>query len=180
MVLSVILAIPSLAMACTCHWGGPFAKVALSQELVVYGEVLDYYKHSMEVKVLEVLKGKEVRGTIRIWGDTGALCRPYVDSFPIGTRWLFAVSSLPKDMLEDQSVSLWGWFFFRSPKNDYVISICGDFWVAVRGEWAVGRITAPQHSQTLEWVLLGDIISWVRLNGQGVALSPRPAPATDR
>ncbi len=180
MVLSAILAVPSLAMACTCHWGGPFAKVALGQDLVVYGEVLDYYKHSMEVKVLEVFKGKEGRGTIRIWGDNGALCRPYVRSFPIGPRWVFAISSFPKDMGEDQPLSFWDRFFSRSPKRDYAISICGDFWLAVQGERAVGRITAPQHSQILEWVPLGEIISWVRLNGQGVRLSPMPATATDR
>lgn len=179
-VLLTILAVPSPAMACTCHWGGPFAKVALGQELVVYGEVLDYYRHSMEVKVLEVLKGKEDRGTIRIWGDNGALCRPYVTSFPIGTRWIFAVSSFPKDMGEDQPPSFWDRFLSRSSKRDYAISVCGDFWVAVRGERAVGRITTPQHSQILEWVPLGELISWVRLNGQGITLSPTPFPAIER
>lgn len=55
MSLVALLAVQHLAMACTCLWGGPFAKIALGQELVVYGEVLDYYRHSMEVKVLEVL-----------------------------------------------------------------------------------------------------------------------------
>jgi len=55
MALVALLTAQNLAMACTCSWRGPFAKVALGQELVVYGEVLDYYKHSMEVKVLEVL-----------------------------------------------------------------------------------------------------------------------------
>ena len=58
MSLVALLAVQHLAMACTCLWGGPFAKIALGQELVVSGEVLGYYRHSMEVKVLEVLKGK--------------------------------------------------------------------------------------------------------------------------
>jgi hypothetical protein len=180
MALVALLTAQNLAMACTCSWRGPFAKVALGQELVVYGEVLDYYKHSMEVKVLEVLRGKEDRGTIRIWGDNGALCRPYVESFPIGTRWLFAVSSLPKDMVDDQSPSLWSRLFSSPSKRDYVISICGDFWLAIRGERAVGRITSPEHSQILEWVPLREIILWVRSNGQGVTLSPTPATATHR
>ena len=62
MALVALLTAQNLATACTCLWGGPFAKVALGQELVVYGEVLDHYRQSMEVKVLEVLKGKEERG----------------------------------------------------------------------------------------------------------------------
>ena len=180
MSLVALLAVQHLAMACTCLWGGPFAKIALGQELVVYGEVLGYYRHSMEVKVLEVLQGKEERSTIRIWGDNGALCRPYVHGFPIGTRWLFAVSALPEAMMNDQSPSFLGRFFTNPSRRDYVISFCGDFWVAVRGERAVGRITTPQHSRILEWVPLREIISWVRLNGQGVTLAPTPAPVSER
>jgi len=188
MSLVALLAVQHLAMACTCLWGGPFAKISLGQELVVYGEMLGYYRHSMEVKVLEVLKGKEEEGsTIRIWGDNGALCRPYVNGFPIGTRWIFAVSTLPETMMNDQSPSSlgrlfsnWGRLFSNPSRPDYVLSVCGDFSVAVRGERAVGRITTPQHSQILEWVPLREIISWVRLNGQGVPLSPTPAPVTDR
>jgi len=179
-VLLAVLAVPHLAMACTCLWGGPFAKVALGQELVLYGEVLDYYRHGMEVKVIEILKGKEERSTIRIWGDNGALCRPYVNSFPIGTRWIFAISALPEAMMDDQSPSFWGRFFPKSSKRDYVISVCGDFWVAVRGERAVGRITTPQWSQPPEWVPLSEIISWVNSNGHGITLSPTPASLPDR
>ncbi len=64
-VLLAVLAVPHLAMACTCLWGGPFAKVALGQELVLYGEVLDYYRHGMEVKVIEILKGREKKREAR-------------------------------------------------------------------------------------------------------------------
>ncbi len=82
-VLSAILAVPSLAMACTCHWGGPIAKVALGQKLIVYGEVLDYYKHSMEVKVLEVLKGKKRRGARYAFGGiTGPFADHMCAAFP--------------------------------------------------------------------------------------------------
>jgi hypothetical protein len=179
-VLLAILAVPNLAVACTCSWRGPFAKVALGSELVVHGEVVDYYRHSMEVKVLEILKGEEGRNTIRIWGDNGALCRPYVTSFPIGSRWIFAVSPLPERMMDDQSLSFWDRFITKPPKRDYVISVCGDFWVEVRGERATGRITTSQHSPLLEWVPLGELLSWVRSNGQGVTLSPTPVPATER
>jgi hypothetical protein len=180
MVLLAVLAIPNLAMACSCVWAGPFAKVAPGRELVVYGEVLDYYGHSMEVKVLEVLKGKEERSTIRIWGDNGALCRPYVTSFPIGTRWLFAVSPLRETLADKQPASFWEGFFSRAGRKEYAISVCGDFWLAVRGEMAVGRITIEHHSQSQEWVPLKDIVVWIRSNGQAVKLSPTPLSPSDR
>jgi len=82
--------------------------------------------------------------------------------------------------MNDQSPWFLGRFITNPSKRDYVISICGDLWVAVRGERAVGRITTPQHSRILEWVPLREIISWVRLNGQGVTLAPTPAPVSDR
>ena len=92
--LLMTLSLPSLAIGCSCMWGGPFTKVALGKELIVLGEVRSHHKNSMEVKVLEVLKGKEERKTIRIWGDNAALCRPYVSAFPVGTTWLLAVFPL--------------------------------------------------------------------------------------
>ena len=86
--------------------------------------------------------------TIRVWGDTGALCRPYVTSFPIGTRWIFAVrrSHTPGE-------------------GDYAITFCGEHWLEVRGDQAVGRITRPQYGEVLESVALADALAWVRSGG---------------
>lgn len=55
--LVAALAAPGLALACSCVWGGPFVKVALRTDLIVLAEVRSYHRHSMEVAVLEVLKG---------------------------------------------------------------------------------------------------------------------------
>ena len=51
MSLVALLAVQDLAVACPCLWDGPFAKVAVGQELVLQTEVQDHYKHSMDVKV---------------------------------------------------------------------------------------------------------------------------------
>jgi hypothetical protein len=69
---------PGVALACTCMWAGPFTRVALQTDLVVLAEVRGYHRHGMDVVVLEVLKGREPRPIMRIWGDTGAACCPYV------------------------------------------------------------------------------------------------------
>jgi hypothetical protein len=139
---------PGVALACTCAWVGPFTKMALGADLVVLAEVRGYQRHGMDVTVLEVLRGREPRRTIRVWGDTGALCRPYVTSFPVGTRWILAVSRS------------------RTPgEGDYAIAFCGEHWLQVRGEQAVGRITRPQYGEVLESVALADVLTWVRSGG---------------
>ncbi|HZY30211.1 MAG TPA: hypothetical protein VFF86_01080 [Candidatus Methylomirabilis sp.] len=150
LVLLAIPGLPNLAFACSCVWAGPFSKVALGKELIVLGEVLSHYKNSMEFQILDVVQGTEERRTIRIWGDNGALCRPYVAHFPIGTRWLLAVFPLPEKTGETRPP----WQGFASPpgRREYAISVCGDFWLEVRGETAIGRITVNDYSNFLEWV----------------------------
>lgn len=63
---------------------------------------------AMEVEVFEVLKGSARGRRLRIWGDDGAQCRPYVSGFTVGTEWIFAVN--------------------RLRGGDYVISVCGEYW----------------------------------------------------
>jgi hypothetical protein len=155
-----VLAAPTVAFACSCLWGGPFTKVALRTDLVVLAEVRSYYRHSMDVAVVEILKGAEERATIRIWGDTGALCRPYVTTFPPGTRWIFA--------LQRQ----------REPGGrDYTISVCGDFWLEVRGGQAVGRVAVAEHGPINESVPLADMLTWIRSGGAAPLV---PLPITTR
>jgi hypothetical protein len=152
--LVVVSLAPSLALACTCMWAGPFTRVALQTDLVVLAEVRGYHRHGMDVVVLEVLRGREPRPVIRIWGDTGAACRPYVTGFVRGTRWVFAVR--------------------RSPEPEghgYAISGCGEHWVEARGDQAIGRITVAEYGQRLEVVPLADLLIWVRSGGT----TPLPA-----
>jgi len=173
--LLVNLSFPSGAVACSCLWNGPFSKVALHKEVIILGEVLSYYKNSMDVQVIEVIKGTEIRNTIRIWGDNGALCRPYVSLFPIGTTWLFAVSALPTKTVGEQLKSGSDEGFISSPANkEYAISVCGDFWLKVRHEEAVGRITVDHQSKLMERVPLKEIIAWLRSNGTAFKLSTTP------
>ena len=94
---------------------------------------------------------------IRVWGDDGALCRPYISAFPLGTRWIFALKRL------------------REPAaQDYAISICGDFWLEVRGDVAVGRIIEPQHGRNLETVPLADMLAWIHSGSAGRITPTRP------
>jgi len=177
----VTLSIPSGAVACSCVWGGPFSKVALHKAVIILGQVLSYHKNSMEVQVIELIKGTEDRTTIRIWGDNGALCRPYVTHFPIGTTWLFAISALPTKTVGEQlkSGSEEG-FISSSGNKEYAISVCGEFWLKVNHEEAVGRITVDHHSKLMERVPLKEIIAWLRSNGTAFNLSVTPVPVSEQ
>jgi len=152
--LLVTLLAPGVALACSCMWSGPFTKVALGTELVVLAEVRSYYRHSMDVAIIEVLKGGEDRREIRVWGDSGALCRPYVTAFPRGTRWIFALKREPGT-------------------RDYIISVCGEYWLEVRGDQAVGRITVAEHGGIKESAPLVDVLAWIR-SGGATPLAPLP------
>ncbi len=144
--LVALLGAPGVALACSCMWAGPFTKVALGTDLVVLADVQSYYRHGMDLAVVEVLKGAEDRPWIRVWGDTGALCRPYVTGFPRGTRWIFALKREPGT-------------------RDYVISVCGEYWLEARGDQAVGRITVATHGQLTESARLAEVLAWIRSGG---------------
>jgi len=156
-ILVAVLLAPSVAFACSCMWAGPFTKVALRTDVVVLAEVRSYFRHGMDVAVLDVLKGTEKRPAIRIWGDTGALCRPYVTGFPRGTRWIFAVQRS------------------REPEaHDYIISVCGEFWLEVRGKQVVGRIGVAEHGRVKELAPRADMLATSR--GRNVHRAMRPVP----
>ena len=124
-----------LAMGCTCSWTGPLVQVGPRAQVVVRARVLSYgdrsreVDRSMTVEVLEVIKGTTAR-QIRIWGDDGAQCRPYVSTFPIGTEWVFAINR-------------------QQGRPDYAISVCGEFWARVEGDSVRGWLTtnAPPLDQ---------------------------------
>src|SRR5688572_16255125 len=74
------------SLACNCGYNGPFLQMAKQTKLVVLVKVKGYSNLSktsntpmaMQVEVLDVLKGREKRKSIIVWGDDGHLCRPYV------------------------------------------------------------------------------------------------------
>jgi hypothetical protein len=68
---------------------------------IVTGKVLSYYGTTpagapagMEFEVSYLLEGNLTRKVIKVEGDNGMLCRPYITNFPLGTTWALAVNSL--------------------------------------------------------------------------------------
>jgi hypothetical protein len=93
------ISLASAAHACSCAGSAPFLSVA-PRSLVVHGVVRSYvtlaghrapHPVAMDVTVKRTLHGRYTAKTIRIIGDFGMSCVPYVINFPIGTEWVFAV-----------------------------------------------------------------------------------------
>jgi len=108
---------------CSCDWEGPFIEMAKESDLVARIKVLDHQEmmeiyedsipNAMIVEVMEVYRGTEQRKEVKIWGDNGFLCRPYINIFPIGSEWIL---SLQKG---EQSIE-------GEAEDDYSIYICGE------------------------------------------------------
>ena len=139
--------VPSTSSACSCMWGGPFLKVVRRADLVVRAKVLNYHGESrgiqlaMDAEVVEVLKGSARARRIRIWGDNGALCRPYVSAFPIHTEWILAIDPLPGRPWE------------------YFISICGGYSLKVRDGQVTGHISSSHYSDPVQTMSLEELLA---------------------
>jgi hypothetical protein len=108
------------ALACDCDYKGDFEKVAHQKEFVALVRVSKFIsQETMEVEIVEILKGNEKRKTIIVWGDDGKSCLPYLSEFKLGKEYIIA-------------------FDFHNGKSkidlEYEISICGEFWLNIENE----------------------------------------------
>jgi hypothetical protein len=118
--LILIMVFTSLkSFACS---GGPwysFLSASKNTDLTVLVKVKEYVKgetlqyESMNVEVMEVLKGEEMRKEIRIYGADGTSCRPSVTGFPLSSVWLIHLSKAMKD--KERS------YFVYNTSEDYLL-----------------------------------------------------------
>ncbi|MFA7686271.1 MAG: hypothetical protein WCY25_00230 [Moheibacter sp.] len=71
---------------------------------------------SMSVEIISKYKGKEARRQIKIWGDNGILCRPYIANFEIGKYYLIAPSIINSDSEAGKAND----YYFFSCWTDYL------------------------------------------------------------
>jgi hypothetical protein len=106
LVISFIFLTSPRASACSCFssWNDSFSRTAKNSEFVVLIKVLSFDEYldgeimghegkmpySMTVEIIKKYKGKEQREKIKILGDNGILCRPYLSDFKINGYYLAA------------------------------------------------------------------------------------------
>ena len=123
---------------CGCLWEGSFSEVAPQTDLVVLAEVQTSKGNAVDLVPEQVLRGDFWLDTLRVWMQTKDYCRPPAEDFPVGSRWIMALSQI-QDIPEDG--------FDPSTPNqsygrpfDYSLSSCGGYWLSVNGSTAMGNL----------------------------------------
>jgi hypothetical protein len=137
-----VVCMTSAVFACSCINNKPFFNITSNVDLIVIGKPIGYSEVipsinaplSADVEIQRVLKGNAALEKIRIFGDNGALCRPYVSKFPLNTTWVFALN-----------------FLSTGPNGEpqYAISNCGEFSLRVRAGKVFGRIKSSQQTSAI-------------------------------
>lgn len=129
-VLLLLLALGTPAPPCSCPWQGPFLQVARQAPLVVRARILRHHagpEPVMDVLVLETLAGGLLDTGLQIQMDNGALCRPAIGLFPVGSEWILAINGPG-----------------AKPGRGLAISVCGEYWLRVDGETVAGSLDGQQ------------------------------------
>ncbi len=149
--LSVFLLTPTAYASSCLKSDRSFVQSAKQSQLAVRGKVIKYQwskddreqkgrLRAMIVEVKEVLKGVTKLAKVTVWGDNGMQTRPYVTQFPIGTEWVLALS---KDR----------W----TQKGELAISVCGEYWLQVKGNNVVGKVTDGKIKAKLQVISLPNL-----------------------
>jgi hypothetical protein len=126
LLVALALVNPSSAIACSCGWRGPFFKAAQDAPLVIIGKIIRHHpgkSPTMDVLVLETLKGGLLDSGMTIQMGDGMYCRPTMDIFPVGTIWVLAINGQG-----------------AKPGNGWAISHCGEYWLKVEAHDVNGSI----------------------------------------
>lgn len=145
----IFLTSTSHIFACDCDSQGDFLTVAPKSKLVALVKVIHYSTFnnindkptpvSMEVEIIKIFHGQETRKTVTVWGDNGALCRPYIYTFSINNYYIIAFEK-GSDITGLNA-------YTEEKKTDYAISNCGDFWLTAENEKqvATGVVSKSQN-----------------------------------
>ena len=121
------LIIPSSTAACSCVWKGPFLTASKDAPLIVVGKILRHHpggtSPTMNVLVLETLKGGILDSGMVVQMGDGMHCRPTLDVFPPGSKWILALNGQG-----------------AKPGTGLAISHCGEYWLRVEDDYVVGSI----------------------------------------
>ncbi len=126
------------ALACSCIWQGNFADIDKDGATIVLGTVISHKGNSMDLLVDEVIKGKLYQEEIRIWGDTGLLCRAKLDNFPDDSEWLLVldpIKEVPEDGFNPNTPNI-----SYGRVGDFSLKRCGVYWLEHRNAYLRGNV----------------------------------------
>ena len=166
---------------CGCLWEGSFSEVASTTDLVVLAEVHTIKGNAVDLVPEQVLQGDFWMDTLRVWMQTRDYCRPPADDFPVGSRWVMALSQIqevPEGGFEPSTPNQ----SFGRP-YDFTLSSCGGYWLRVNGSAAIGNLVPgmprfyhqPEMSPVLVDLVAGHLKGTVSTEALIEASRERPA-----
>ena len=123
---------------CGCLWEGSFSEVASTTDLVVLAEVQTIKGNAIDLVPEQVLQGDFWLDTLRVWMQTRDYCRPPADDFPVGSRWVMALTQIQEVPEGGFNPSTPNQSFGRP--YDFTLSSCGGYWLRVNGSAAIGNL----------------------------------------
>lgn len=178
--MALCLAHPPTFAGCECLWNGSFSDVQAETDLVVAGSVVAKKGNSIDLKISQVLRGREPPETLRIWLQTADYCRPEVALFPVGTSWVMALERIAQNAP--------GGFNPATPNisygrlGDYSLSSCGGYWLSLNEGMVTGNlVNAPrwERDPPMTPVLLELVVDFVqdRVGRDALLKASREDPA---
>lgn len=157
---------------CECLWGGGFSAVAPNTDLVVLGSVTAVKGNAVDLSIERTLQGESWLDTVRIWMRARDFCRPAVDIFSEGSRWIMAlerITQLPEDGFDPLTPNI---SFGRL--HDYSLSSCGGYFLKATEDTALGNVVSSMprwdYSPKMTPVLIDLIEAYLRGDTSAQAL----------
>ena len=166
---------------CGCLWEGSFSEVASTTDLVVLAEVHTIKGNAVDLVPEQVLQGDFWLDTLRVWMQTRDYCRPPADDFPVGSRWVMALTQIQEAPEGGFNPSTPNQSFGRP--YDFTLSSCGGYWLRVNGSAAIGNLVPgmprfyhqPEMSPVLVDLVAGHLKGTVSTEALIEASRERPA-----
>lgn len=136
-----------MALACSCEYGGNFIYSSYLSPIVIKGKVINMFYHfadgkkinsqnkeefenyliinnqefyeSIQIEIIELIKGIENRRIVEIYGSDGADCRAGVHDFKIGNTFIFSLN-YTTDSFSDLP---------NEKDNDFILRGCYETWL---------------------------------------------------
>lgn len=139
---------------CECIWQGPFTNVQQHTDLVVTGRVVASQGNSIDVEIGQAWRGKTYHSQIRVWLNSGQLCRPEIDQFPLQSSWVMALDRIGEQVPGGFNPSTPNISYGRV--GDYSLSSCGGYWLSLHDDVVTGNLaggTRWEHNPKMSPVL---------------------------
>ena len=137
---------PFTGHTCSCPWNGPFLTVSKDAPLIIHGKIIRHHSGqspTMDVRVLETLKGGLLDSGMVVQMGDGMQCRTTLEGFPPDSEWILSLNGPGS-----------------KPGNGWALSHCGEYWLRVEKGEVIGSIDGKQSE--LKRMPLNEVKSKIR------------------